>query len=147
VFTPSLAEPQAQRALAPLRKLREILAQANDTSAVGLELSRLAAEAQGDLDTDARLAASIQRAGNVFLAVRPSSAAALAAPLPSFAERVTVASAQALQSPAVQGGDYPLAAFGAVAAGVGHLRITAEDDGVARRMSLLVRHGATTLPS
>src|SRR5690606_5569037 len=32
-------------------------------------------------------------------------------------------------------------------AGVGHLRITAEDDGVARRMSLLVRHGATTLPS
>src|SRR3989338_3948840 len=68
VLTPYFAEPQSDRGLAYLRKMRDTMARAGDTSPLATELSRTLDEAEKALDSDARLAASIQRAGNVFLA-------------------------------------------------------------------------------
>src|SRR3990167_7718934 len=71
VLTPSFAEPQSDRGLAYLRKMRDTMARAGDTSPLATELSRTVDEAEKALDSDARLAASIQRAGNRFPASAP----------------------------------------------------------------------------
>lgn len=147
VFTPPLSDPQPERSLAYLRKMRAAVARAGDTSALAVELDRTAAEAESALDADARLAASIQRAGNVFLASRYSLAGGTPAPLPPYAHRSALPDTGAFALPA-SGGAYPLERFGAVAAGVGHLlALPDEEDARVRRLPLLVRHDDVSLPS
>ncbi|KQO16837.1 serine/threonine protein kinase [Acidovorax sp. Leaf78] len=145
VLTSPLFEPQSDRGLAHIRKIRETLARSGDTSATSTELNQLAAAAENDLDTDARLAASIQRAGNVLLASRYASTGT-SVPLPSYAHRNALADpgAFAVTAKSVQ---YPITGLGAAAAGVGTMAADTDADGVVRQVPLLVRYDNIGLPS
>ena len=145
VLTPSLSERQSDQGLAYIRKMREVMAHQGDPSPAAAELMRLAIEAESALDTDARLAASIQRAGNVFLASRYATTGA-PAPLPPFVQRSALADPGSFAVPA-QSARHPIEALGTVAAGVGQLMAQADEDGIVRQVPLLVRYGNVAIPS
>ena len=68
VYTTFFFEPQTDRGLVFIRKLKEALgSQAGGQGAANEPLRQVIAEAEQTLDTDAKLAASIRRAGNVVL--------------------------------------------------------------------------------
>ncbi|MBV7541520.1 CHASE2 domain-containing protein [Acidovorax sp. sic0104] len=147
VLTDPFFEPQSDRGLAHVRKIREALARSGDTSAAAVEIARLGAEAESSLDTDARLAASMERAGNVFLVSRYTPAHTGAVPpLPPFAQRSALQDPGALAASAAMG-QHPIETLGAVAAGVGHLATEADADGVVRQVPMLLRHGQSAMPS
>ena len=147
VFTPLLSDPQPERSLAYLRRMRAAVARAGEASALAVELDRTAAEAENALDSDAHLAASIQRAGNVFLASRYTLAGGTPAPLPPYAHRSALPDTGTFALPATSG-VHPLERFGAVAAGVGHLlAVPDEEDARVRRLPLLVRYDNVSVPS
>ena len=145
VLTPALTEPQSDRGLAYIRRMREALARAGETSPLTAELDRVAAEAETTLDTDARLAASLQRAGNVFLASRYARTGT-PRPLPPEVERSALSDPGEFSVP-VQAAQHPVAALGAAAAGVGHWFAEADDDGQVRQVPLLLRYGNAAIPS
>ena len=146
VLTAPLAEPQSDRGLAYLRKMRETIARVGDDSALAVELTRTVDEAEQALDTDARLADSLARAGNVFLASRYSLSGEGAAPLPDYAHRSALRDAGSMAVPATSV-RYPATTIGAAAAGVGHLAAMADDDGRFRRVPLLLLHEGVGVPS
>lgn len=145
VLTSPFTEPQSDRGLAYIRQMRSALARASDAPPLAAELDRVAVEAEKMLDTDARLAASIQRAGNVFLASR-YTLAGIATPLPAHERRSTLADPGAFAMP-VQSAQHPIATLGAVAAGVGHLFAEADNDGRVRQLPLLLRYDNAAIPS
>ncbi len=68
VYTTFFFEPQTDRGLVFIRKLKEALgSQADGHAAANDPLRQVIAEAEQTLDTDAKLAASIKKAGNVLL--------------------------------------------------------------------------------
>jgi len=67
VYTVPFSEPQADRGLAQIRKMQDVLDNAPELGAAREPLATLIADAQTALDTDAALAHSIERAGNVLL--------------------------------------------------------------------------------
>ena len=147
VLTLPLAEPQSDRGLAAIRKIRDTLARQGDTSPGSAELARLAAEAESSLDTDARLAASLERAGNVLLASRwATSGAAAASPLPPYAHRGALPDPGAF-AVAARPVQHPIDVLGVAAAGVGPLTAESDPDGVVRRVPLLVRYDNVGLPA
>ncbi len=146
VLTPSFTEPQSDQGLAHLRKMRDTIARAGDTSLLAAELNRAVDEAERALDSDARLAASIQRAGNVFLAARYTLAGGARTPLPPYAHRSVLADPADFAIPAASA-QYPIAAIGSVAAGVGHLATNPDEDGHIRRIPLLLRYDNVGVPS
>lgn len=145
VYTPPLTQPQNDRGLGYLRKIRETLAAAPEGTALTAELGRVVGEAEAVLDGDARLAASIQRAGNVLLASRYEIGGA-AAPLPSYVRRSTLPDPGAAGTP-MQSAQHPIPSLGAVAAGVGHLYAEADLDGRVRQVPLLLRYDRVGVPS
>lgn len=94
---------------------------------------------------DARLALSLQRAGNVVLASQ-YAAAGPAAPLPSHVRRSALAAPGEHAVPAVSG-RHPPAMLGAAASAIGHLYLTPDADGVLRQMPLLLAHDGVAVPS
>lgn len=94
---------------------------------------------------DARLAASLQRAGNVVL-VSQYALTGPAAPLPSYVRRSVLADPGEHAVPAISG-QHPSAALGAVASAIGHLQLTPDPDGVLRKMPLLLAHDKAGVPS
>lgn len=146
VLTESFSEPQSDRGLAYTRKVREAVARAGDGSALAAELSRITDEAEKALDIDGRLAVSITRAGNVFLASRYAVSAASPTSLPDYAHRNVLRDPGALAVPAVSA-HYPVAAIGAAAAGVGHMAALPDADGRVRRIPLLLRHEGVGVPA
>lgn len=149
VHTTLFDGPQTDRGLVYLRQIRSMLGAAPPEAAAfsGL-IGRTLDEAESALDADGRLAASIQRAGNVFLASRQAVAGAgsAAARVPSFVHRSALADPGEHALPAGPG-VYPLAALGQAAAGVGHLQGLADGDGAMRRVSLLLRSDGAGLPA
>lgn len=145
VLTPLFAEPQSDRGLATIRQMRDALTRAGDTSPLAAELDRVATEAEKTLDTDARLAASIQRAGNVFLASR-YALTGTPRPLPPHEHRSALPDPGTFALPA-RSAQHPIAALGAAAAGVGHLFAEADDDGHVRQLPLLLRYDNVAIPS
>lgn len=146
VLTPSFAEPQSDRGLAYLRKMRDTMARAGDTSPLATELSRTVDEAEKALDSDARLAASIQRAGNVFLASRYTLAGGARTPLPAYVHRSVLPNPASFAIPATSAQN-PVAGIGSVAAGVGHLSVALDEDGHLRGIPLLLRYDDVGVPS
>lgn len=146
VLTSSFAEPQSDRGLTYIRKVREALARAGDGSPLAAELNRTTAEAEQALDTDAALAASIRRAGNVFLASRYALTGGTRTALPAYAHRSDVPAPAGFSVPATST-QYPLAAIGAAAAGVGHNLAQAHDDGQVREIPLLLQYDNVAVPS
>lgn len=150
-------EPQTDRGLTRLRELRGQL----DGSAPGAaslpdlgEISRqrllgFIGEAEQQLDSDARLVASIARAGNVVVPSvfglgepqgRPDE------PLPAFAQRSAVADDSGFGVPALRT-QQPLPAIGDAARAVGHLNQFPDIDGAVRQEPLLVQFDGFAVPS
>lgn len=146
VLTTPLAEPQSERGVVYARKVREAVARMGDGSALAAELSRITDEAEKTLDTDARLAATLSRAGNVFLASQYTLSAAGSTPLPDYAHRSVLRDPGAIALPAAVA-RYPTASIGGAAAGVGHLAAMPDADGRVRKIPLLLRHDGVGVPA
>lgn len=97
------------------------------------------------LSGDARLAASMQRAGNVVL-VSQYAATGPATPLPPYVRRSALANPGEHAVPAASG-RHPPAVLGAAASAIGHLQLDPDPDGVLRKMPLLLAHDSAAVPS
>ena len=145
VYTPAFTQPQSDRGLAHLRKIRDTLSATTEATPLTAELGRVMGEAEAALDGDARLAASIQRAGNVFLASRYENVGA-AAPLPAYVRRST-APDPGTTATTLQSAQHPIPSLGTVAAGVGHVYAEPDNDGRVRQIPLLLRYDSVGVPS
>ncbi len=146
VLTPSFAEPQSDRGLAYIRKIREALARAGEGSPLAAELSRTTDEAEKALNIDARLAASLARAGNVLLVSRYALSGTGTTALPDFAHRSALRDPGAMAVPATSA-SYPVATIGSAAAGVGHWTAVPDGDGRVREIPLVLRHDGVGVPA
>ncbi|MGV3492558.1 MAG: CHASE2 domain-containing serine/threonine-protein kinase [Ramlibacter sp.] len=147
VHTAFFFEPQTDRGLAYIRRIKEALDAGGQPAPEGA--GKLIAEAEQALDTDAKLAASIARAGNVLVPSvfrigepqgrpdKPLSAAMLR-------NAIDENNAFSLPSVSAQG---PIDLIGNAAAGVGHLNLDADGDGTVRRDPLLVNYYGKAVPS
>jgi len=135
VNTVPFLAPQPDRGLVFIQQMKAALAQmrlptdaaqgvAQVSDAVLQPLVVLLAQAESELDGDARLEVSLQQAGNVLLAAKTSPG-----------------------SRPDQQVQLPLARLGMAAAGVGRLQFQPDDDGVLRSEQLLVTVGGQSLPS
>ena len=158
VHTAFFFEPQLDRGLNFIQKMKDIVAasSASPTAEVptgqpstNQQLSSLIAEAEQALDTDAILANSIRRAGNVllpsvFVLGEPQGKAD--SPLPGFALKSALDDTQGFSVPAVKS-QQPLESLGNAAAGVGHLNQLQDIDGAVRNEPLLVNYFGKAVPS
>ena len=146
-------EPQTDRGLVFIRKMKDALGPAADPAAPpgGLteELGKVIAEAELALDTDAKLAASMAKAGNVLVPSvfvlgepqgRPDS------PLPDYALKSAVEEQNNFSLPAVRG-QQPIAVIGNSAAGIAHLNQLPDVDGAVRQEPLLINYFGKAVPS
>ncbi len=158
VHTAFFFEPQVDRGLSYIRKMKDVLAvpSANATvefiagqQSTNQQLSKVIAEAEQALDTDAILANSIRRAGNVlvpsvFVLGEPQGKADN--PLPAFALKSALEETKGFSVPAVKS-QQPLEVLGNAAAGVGHLNQLQDIDGAVRNEPLLVNYFGKAVPS
>jgi serine/threonine-protein kinase len=143
VHTAFFFEPQTDRGLAYIRKIKETLGDGAPAAA------QVIAEAEQALDTDAKLAASIQNAGNVLVPSvfrlgepqgkpdKPLSAAVL---------KSAIDENEAFSLPSVSA-QQPIDLIGNAAAGIGHLNLDSDLDGTVRRDPLLVNYYGKAVPS
>jgi CHASE2 domain-containing sensor protein/predicted Ser/Thr protein kinase len=150
-------EPQTDRGLARLRELREQLdgstADASPWPDLGAtsrqRLLGFISEAEQRLDSDARLVASIARAGNVIVPSVFTLGEPLGrpdVPLPAFAQGSALADGSGFGVPALRA-QQPLPAVGEAARAVGHLNQFPDIDGSVRREPLLVLFDGFSVPS
>lgn len=146
-------EPQTDRGLVFIRKIKEALGPPVDPAVVagGLneQLSKVIAEAEVALDTDAKLAASMAKAGNVLVPSifvlgepqgKPDS------PLPAYALKSPVEEGNNFSLPAIRG-QQPIEIIGSSAAGIGHLNQLPDVDGAVRQEPLLINYYGKAVPS
>jgi serine/threonine-protein kinase len=146
-------EPQVDRGLTFIRKMKTVLAVPSDPAqAVGPveeQLLKVITEAETALDTDAILARSMKGAGNVlipsfFVLGEPAGNADNA--LPAFALRSALDENKGYSVPATRS-QQPIDVIGAAAAGVGHLNPWPDNDGAVRSDALLVNYFGKAVPS
>lgn len=143
-------EPQIDRGLVFIRRLKELLANPDvGTNPNVAPMERVMAEAELALDSDAKLADSIRRAGNVLI----PSLYTLGAPrgradteLPPFASASAIDDPDNFSTRALRS-QQPWAAIGMAAAGVAHLNQWSDADGSVRREPLLVNYFGRAVPS
>ncbi|EER60356.1 serine/threonine protein kinase with Chase2 sensor [Acidovorax delafieldii 2AN] len=145
VLTTPFFEPQTDRGLSYLRKVRDSLAALPADSAATADIARTIAEGEIALDTDSRLAASMQRAGNVLLLSTYADAGS-STPAPSYAQRSMLAGAGNFAAPAGTA-RYPIPTLSQAAAGLGHLQPHLDADGTVRQLPLLLRQGGDAAAS
>jgi serine/threonine-protein kinase len=142
------SEPQIDRGLVFIRKIKEAVGSA-ESGAQGEAVQKLLAEAEQSLDTDAKLAASISKAGNVLLPSvfqlgepqgNPDK------PLPAAVAKTAIDEKNGFSFPAVRG-TYPIDSIGGAAAGIGHLNQWNDVDGAVREEPLLVNYYGKAIPS
>jgi CHASE2 domain-containing sensor protein/predicted Ser/Thr protein kinase len=141
-------EPQTDRGLVFIRRIKEALAQ-NSTVDGANRLGQMIADAEQALDTDTKLAASMKRAGNVlipsvFTLGEPRGRADQ--PLPAFALKSALPETGGFSEPAIRG-QQPIEIIGNAAAGVGHLNDWPDVDGTVRQQPLLVNYYGQAVPS
>jgi CHASE2 domain-containing sensor protein/predicted Ser/Thr protein kinase len=148
VYTVFFFEPQTERGLVYIRKMKEALG-SQEQSAVTLQLGKVIAEAEQALDTDSKLAASIAAAGNVLVPSmfvlgepqgRPDT------PLPAYALKSAIDESTGFSEPAIRG-QQPIPSIGNAAAGIGHLNLINDSDGTVRSEALLVNYYGKAVPS
>jgi len=119
------------------------------------EIGRILNEASAALNTDARLAASVKKAGNVVLPLafeqlsyvpppgRPDK------PLPEYVARNTIGAAAAGGGSFMYGTEplVPIESIGAAAAGIGHLNSSVDEDGAVRYEPLVIDYYGQQYPS
>lgn len=155
-------EPQTDRGLVFIRKMKEALGPvaapagsvnpgdpAVPPGGLSEQLGKVIAEAEIALDTDAKLAASMAKAGNVLVPSvfvlgdpqgKPDN------PLPAFALRSAVEEPGGFSLPAVRG-QQPIEIIGNSAAGVAHLNQLPDVDGAVRQEPLLINYFGKAVPS
>jgi eukaryotic-like serine/threonine-protein kinase len=144
-------EPQTDRGLAYIRKIKETLGApdpANPQPAIE-QAGKVIAEAEVALDSDAKLAASIAKAGSVVLPSVYKIGEPLGKPdkpLPAFALKSAVDESQNFSVAAISG-QQPLDALGNSAFGVAHLNQWLDVDGAVRYEPLLVNYYGKAVPS
>src|SRR5436190_824939 len=135
------AEPENERINRTLAKVMDAAAPAEGQQAG--PLVTLLKEAQDEFNTDSKLAASIQRAGNVVLPVlfvleaprgRPDTA------LPAFIRKNAVAVEGAAPTPSSALAISELEIVGNATAALGHLNVIPDIDGAVRSEALIVSH-------
>ena len=149
VHTAFFIEPQVDRGLAYIRKMKGLLATSGDPAAGNAELSQVIAEAERALDTDAVLAASMQKAGNVLVPSIFSLGEPQGnpdKPLPAYALKSAIEERNGFSYPAVSG-QQPIESIGVAAAGIGHLNQYQDVDGAVRQEPLLVNYYGSAVPS
>ncbi|MEZ0309692.1 MAG: CHASE2 domain-containing serine/threonine-protein kinase [Ramlibacter sp.] len=150
VYTTFFFEPQTDRGLQYIRKIKETLGPVPEGQGGAAEaLSKVITEAEKSLDTDAQLATSITKAGNVLLPAvfelgEPQGKADK--PLPAFVAKSAIDEGNVFSVPAVRG-QYPLEMLGNAAAGIGHLNQLNDVDGAVRDDPLLVNYYGKAVPS
>jgi serine/threonine-protein kinase len=143
-------EPQTDRGLQFIRKIKEALGPVPEgTGGQAEQLAKVIAEAEKSMDTDAQLAASMARAGNVlvpsfFSLGEPQGKADK--PLPAFALKSTIEENSGFSEPALRA-QQPIDAIGASAQGVGHLNQLNDVDGAVRYEPMLVNYYGKAVPS
>ncbi|MDP2819844.1 MAG: serine/threonine-protein kinase [Polaromonas sp.] len=146
-------EPQTDRGLVFIRKIKEALGPAVDPvlSQGGLneQLGKVIADAEVALDTDAKLATSMTKAGNVlvpsvFVLGEPQGKPDH--PLPAYALKSAVEETGGFSLPAVRG-QQPIEIIGNSAAGVAHLNQLPNVDGAVRQEPLLINYYGKAVPS
>jgi CHASE2 domain-containing sensor protein/tRNA A-37 threonylcarbamoyl transferase component Bud32 len=150
VHTAFFFEPQTARGLVFIRRIKEALGPVAEGQGGSAEqLGKVIAEAELTLDTDAKLAASMARAGNVLLPSiyelgEPQGKADR--PLPPYVQKSAVDEKNGFSMPAVRG-QYPFELLGNAAGGVGHLNQLHDVDGSVRDDPLLVNYYGKAVPS
>ena len=142
-------EPQVDPGLVFIQKIKSTLVAQQDANASSEQLARIISEAETALDTDAVLAASIKKAGNVlvpsFFVVgdqrgNPDS------PLPAFALASAIDDPNGFSISAARAQE-PIESIGGASAGVGHLNPDQDVDGAVRMEPLLVNYYGKAVPS
>lgn len=143
-------EPQTDRGLVFIRKMKEALGDpALAQGGINEQLGKVIAEAEVALDTDAKLAASMTKAGNVLVPSvfalgvpqgRPDN------PLPPYALKSAVDEPNGFSLPAVRG-QQPIEMIGTAAAGIAHLNQLPDVDGAVRQEPLLINYFGKAVPS
>ncbi|MRD48629.1 CHASE2 domain-containing protein [Caenimonas koreensis DSM 17982] len=150
VNTTFFFEPQTDRGLVFIRKLKEALGPVPEgQGGIAETLSKTITEAEKTLDTDAQLAASMGKAGNVvipsvFQLGEPQGK--VDTPLPPYALKSTVRETNGFSIPALRT-TQPIPAIGEAAAGIGHLNLFNDVDGSVRNEPLLVNYDGNAVPS
>jgi serine/threonine-protein kinase len=147
-------EPQTDRGLVYIRKIKEAMAAGTDPAAAPTpvleQLNQLVTEAEGALDSDAKLVASMKKAGNVsvpsfFTLGEPQGKPDN--PLPAYALKSAIDDTSNFSLPAIKG-QQPIEPIGVAAAGIGHLNQSNFDpDGTVRVENLLVNYYGKSVPS
>lgn len=140
-------EPQADRGLGYIRKIKDALGANGATPEE--PVAKLITEAEQVLDTDGKLAASMQQAGNVLTAsvfVLGEPLGKPDKPLPAAALKSAIDENNAFSLPSTSS-QQPIEAIGNAAAGVGHLNQLFEIDGAVRYEPMLVNYYGKAVPS
>ncbi len=150
VHTVFFTEPQVDRGLVFIRKMKSALGVSPEVTATNEQLGQIISEAEIALDTDAVLAASLKNAGNVLLPSvfvfgeqqgKPDN------PLPEYALKSALDDPSGFSLSMVRA-QLPITAIGSAAAGVGHLFQDQDPvDGAVRSEPLLVNFYGKAVPS
>ena len=144
-------EPQSDRGLGYIRKIKETLAAAaGEAPTVANEaIFKLIEDAEQKLDTDAVLSASIAKAGTVlvgsnFTLGEPLGRADVA--MPAFALKSAIDEVDGFSWSSSKG-QFPLEIIGNAAAGMGHMNQINDVDGALRVEPMLVNYFGKAVPS
>lgn len=144
-------EPQTDRGLAYIRQIKGALTAAEAGSvqeATLAQLNKVIGDAEGALDTDAKLADSLRKAGNVLL---PSvftlgQLQGRAEPLPAYAFKSAIDENNGFSTGSIKG-QQPIQVLGNAAVGIAHLNQFQDVDGAVRLEPLLVNYNGKAVPS
>ncbi|HEY8356788.1 MAG TPA: serine/threonine-protein kinase, partial [Ramlibacter sp.] len=147
VHTAFFFEPQTDRGLAYIRKIKQALPA--DATASTEAVGKLIAEAELALDTDGKLAASMTKAGNVltpslFVLGEPHGNPDKPLPVAAMKSALDENNAFSVASLSTQ---QPIELIGNAAAGIGHLNQLNDVDGSVRVEPMLVNYYGKALPS
>ncbi len=149
VHTAFFFEPQVDPGLQFIRKMKDALGSTADAGASNEQIGKLITEAESALDTDAVLAASMQKAGNVLVPsvfVLGDQQGKPDNPLPAYALKSALDDPNGFSVSAVRG-QQPIELIGNAAAGIGHLNQFQDVDGAVRVEPMLVNYYGKAVPS
>jgi len=152
---PSAAPAQDIQGVAPIGGATPAAQEPANAPPEVAEIGKILAEASGALNSDARLAASIKKAGNVLVPLafdqltfapppgRPDK------PLPDYVSANVIGASANGGGSLFHGGAalVPIEPVGAAAAGIGHLTSTLDEDGAIRFEPLVIDYYGQQLPS
>ena len=142
-------EPQTDRGMAYIKKMKSLLASNADNSSFNDQLANVISEAEKTLDTDGKLSASIMKAGNVVLPSVYRMGQPLGRPdkeLPAFALKNSFDETGGYSLPATSG-QQPIDSLGDAASGVAHLNQLPDIDGALRTEPILINYYGKAIPS